>query len=112
MAKSCGGEFRKWIIGYIWFWLYLSRSHCNLVSGMVRMNAPVWSYMLDSNPCICIVGLLVMISLSWLHSLVFNVRFMAMMGGRMNLQSWDCEKFMHESYVARVLVLSWLCRNS
>ena len=78
---------------------------------MVRTNAPIWSYILDSVPCICIVGLLVMISLSGLHSLVFNVRFVAMMGGRMNIRSRDCEKFMHELYVARVLVLSWLCRN-
>ena len=48
---------------------------------MVRMNAPVWSYMLDSVPCISIVELLVMIYLSRLHSLVFNVRFVAMTGG-------------------------------
>ena len=47
--------------------------------------------MLDSAPCICIVGLVVMISLSRLYSLVFNVRFGAMMGGQMNLRSLDCE---------------------
>ena len=81
MAKSCGGGFKKWVIGCVWFWLYLSHSHCSLVSGMVRMNAPIWSYILDYVPCICKVGLLVIISLSGLHSLVFNVRLVAMMGG-------------------------------
>ena len=42
VAKSCGGGFRKWKIGCAWFWLYLSHSHCNLVTGMVKMYAPVW----------------------------------------------------------------------
>ena len=106
VGKSCGGGFKEWVIGCLWFWLYLSHSHCSLVSVMVRMNASVWSYMLASVPCICIVGLSVMISLSGLHSLVLSVRFVAMMGGRTNLRSWDCEKFIHGLYAARVLALS------
>ena len=47
--------------------------------------------MLVSVPCICIMGLVVMISLYGLHPLVFNVRFGAIMGRRMNIQSLDCE---------------------
>ena len=52
---------------------------------MVRTYAPFWSYMLASIPCICMMGLVAMISLSGLHSFVFSVRFGAMMGGQINL---------------------------
>ena len=65
--------------------LYLSHSHCSLVSGIVKTYAPIWSYTLVSVPCICMVGLVVIIFLSRLHSLMVNVRFGAMMGGRMNI---------------------------
>ena len=43
VAKSCSGGFKKWSIGCVQFWLYLSHSHPSLVSGMVKMYAPVWS---------------------------------------------------------------------
>ena len=57
------------------------------------------------------LGLVAVISLSGLHSFVISVRFGVVMGGRMNLRSLDCEKFMHELYVARVGVLCWFCKN-
>ena len=81
VAKSWGGGLRKCIIGCVWFWLYCSHSHCSLVVGMVRTYAPFWSCMLASVPCICLVGLVAVISLSGLHSFVISVRFGAMMGG-------------------------------
>ena len=52
-----------------------------------------------------------MISLYGLHSLMVSVRFVAMMGGRMNLRPLDCKNFMHELYVVKMLILSWFCRN-
>ena len=57
------------------------------------------------------IGLVEMISLYGLHSLVTSVRYGAMMGGRgMNFRSLACGKFIHELYMARVLVLCWVCR--
>ena len=53
--------------------------------GRVKMYAPFWSYILASIPCICMVGLVTMMSLFGLHSFVFSVRFGAMMVGRINL---------------------------
>ena len=81
VAKSWGGGLKKCIIGCVWFWLYRSHNHCNLVIGMVKMYAPFWSYMLAFVPCICMMGLVAVISLYGLHSFVFSVRFGAMMGG-------------------------------
>lgn len=40
------------------------------MTGIVVMEAPIWSYILDSSPCICIVGLEAIVSLSRLHSLM------------------------------------------
>ena len=47
----------------------------------MRIYAPIWLYILVSIPCICIVGFVIVRSLSGLHSLVISVRFRAMMGG-------------------------------
>ena len=45
------------------------------MSGIVRTYAPVWSYILVFVPCICMMGLVAIISLLRLHSLVVSVRF-------------------------------------
>ena len=47
--------------------------------------------MLVNGPCICIVGLLVIMSLSGLRSCVEIVRFVIARGGWMNLLSLDWE---------------------
>jgi hypothetical protein len=99
LVKFCGGGFKKWSTWCVWLWSYLSHSHCNLVSDIVRMYALVWSYILVSVPCICVVGLVVIISLYGLHSLVVSVRCGAMMNGWMNLWSLYCTKFIYELYV-------------
>lgn len=85
VAKSWGGKLKKCIIGCVGFWLYHSHNNCNLVIGTFRMCAPFWSSIMAFVPCICMVGLVAMISLSRLHSFVFSVRFGAIMGGQINI---------------------------
>lgn len=71
MVKSHGGACRKVIKGWIMFWLNLSHSRCSyLVSGRVATYVHPWLCILTSSSWIYIVGLVVTMDLSWLHSLV------------------------------------------
>ena len=67
--------------------------------------------MFGSIPCICIVGFVVIMSLSGLHSLVERVRFGALIGGRMNLWSLGCVKLIHDLYVAMMSASCLFCKN-
>ena len=48
---------------------------------MVAWNRPCWSYIWDSEACVCMVGLLVRMSLSGLHSCVYVLRLVILNGG-------------------------------
>ena len=50
-------------------------------------------------------------SLSGLHSLMFNVKCGVSIGSLMNLQSLDWKKLIHESWVASVFFLYVSCLN-
>lgn len=57
------------------------------------------------------IGLVLMMSLSELYSLIEKVRVGALISGRKNLWSLDCEKLIHELYVAQMLVSCLFCRK-
>ena len=67
------------------FRLSLSYGHCSHVSGKVAIYVHVWSYLLNYDVWICIVGLVVMMFLLRLHPLVERVRLRATMDGLLNL---------------------------
>lgn len=83
MAKSWGRGCKKPSKGWVWFSLYISKSQESLDSEMVVMYAPIWSTMLNLESCNCMVGLGVVVvnSLSELHSLVDRVRLGLSIGG-------------------------------
>ena len=60
--------------------------------------------MLDPIPCIWMVGLVVAMSLSELHSLMERVGLGASIGDQLNHWSLDCVKLRHALYVSRVVV--------
>ena len=57
---------------------------------IVAMYLPLWSYMLESRLCVCMVGLLLMVSLSGLHSCVLVCRLVMLRGGRIYFLSFVC----------------------
>ena len=60
--------------------------------------------MLESIPCIWMVGLVEVMSLSELHSLMKRLRLGASIGDWINCWSLDCVKLRHALYVLRVVV--------
>ena len=49
---------------------------------------PFWSYTLASEACVCMVGLLVRMSLSGLHSWMVSSRLVIFSGGCINILSF------------------------
>src|SRR5665213_4310595 len=90
VGKSCGGGWRVARSGFDWFSVYLSQSHLSLAKEIVDMYAPVWSKILASSCCICIVGCEAIMSLSGLHSCVTKIRRGVLFGGRTKRGSLVC----------------------
>lgn len=56
-------------------------NQCSLSIIMMAMYFPFWSCMLDSEACICMVGMFVRMSLSGLHSCMDILRLVTFRGG-------------------------------
>ena len=56
-------------------------SQCSISVVIMVMYLPLWSYVLDSRLCICMIGLLQMMSLSGLHSCMLVCRLVMLRGG-------------------------------
>ena len=72
--------------------MHWPHNHCNLSILMVATWFPLWSNTLASEALAWMVGLLVRICLSGLHSWVEVVRLVIFNGGWMNFLSfvWTC----------------------
>ena len=89
VSKSCGGGCRKLVMWGWLLWMNWFHNQCSLSVVIVAMYLPLWSCMLDSRLCICMVGLVLRMSLSGLHSCMWVCRLVMWMGGRMYFLSLD-----------------------
>ena len=90
VSKSCGGGCRKLVMCGWLLWLNWFHSQCNRSVVIVAMYLPFWSNTLDSRLCVCMVGLLLRMSLSGLHSCMLVCRLVILRGGRMYFLSFVC----------------------
>ena len=112
VSKSCGGSCKKlvmceWLLWVNWFHNQFSRTVV-----IVAMYLPLWSYMLDSCLCICMVGLLLRRFLSGLHSCMLVCKLVMLMGGPMYFLSfvWVCVRWVAYVWVACCSIVAfWNC---
>ncbi len=80
VSQSCGGGCRK-LVSCGRLWVYRFHNQCSLSAVIVVMYYPFWSYMLEIEAWICMVGLFGKMSLSGLHSCVNILRLVIFKGG-------------------------------
>ena len=107
VSKSCDGGCSGVVRWVSLFWEKRAHSHFSLSVVMVARNRPFWSYTWDSEACICMVGLLVRMSLSGLHSCVDVLRLVILSGGCMYFLSFVCVWLRELAYVWMVFC-SWV----
>ena len=86
---------KDWVVGSMWFGIwrplwYCFHNHCSLEVGIDKRCLPLSSYMWAFSPSMFMVGVVVMMSFSGLHSLVWICNRGMMIGGVTNLVSLCC----------------------
>ena len=70
-----------WLVVEGLLWVYRFHNQCSLLVVIVVMYFPFWSYMLEIEAWICVVGLFGKMSLSGLHSCVDILILVIFKGG-------------------------------